>query len=220
MTQPQPPSGYSAAAVLIRFVVLLAIVVLGTLSAHALKEALNLQMMPETEQQMHRMIMGGLLLYIVLLAIPFVPGAEIGLAMLTAFGAAIVPLVYGATLLGMLLAFVIGSVLPSHTLARALSFIRLRKAADLIARAGPLPREEKLALIMEGAPPRTVALALRHRYVALAVMINIPGNVVIGGGGGIMMMAGLSRVFAPLPTFLALAVGISPIPIVVLLVGV
>lgn len=39
------------------------------------------------------------------------------------------------------------------------------------------------------------------RYVALAVLLNIPGNVVIGGGGGIAFAAGMTRLFSfPLPS--------------------
>jgi hypothetical protein len=64
-----------------------------------------------------------------------------------------------------------------------------------------------------------VGRALRHRYVALALAVNVPGNSVIGGGGGIMLMAGLSGIFAPLPTLLAIAVAVSPVPLVILLLG-
>jgi len=60
---------------------------------------------------------------------------------------------------------------------------------------------------------------LRHRYVALAVIVNVPGNAMIGGGGGIMMMAGMSGIFAPVQTFLAIAIAVSPVPVTVLLLG-
>jgi len=203
-------------AIVLRVVVLLCIVVAGTWAAHFLRDAFDLRVMPANEQQVHRAIMVGALAYIVLLAMPFVPGAEIGIAMLTAFGAAIAPLVYGATVLAMLLSYSLGRLLPITVLARLLSFLWMRRAADLVTRAAPLTCDARLALLMDGAPPRTAALALRHRYVALALAVNIPGNAVIGGGGGIMLMAGLSGIFAPLPTFLAIAVGVSPVPLAVM----
>ena len=49
--------------------------------------------------------------------------------------------------------------------------------------------------------------------------MNVPGNAVIGGGGGIMMMAGLSGIFAPLPTVLAVMLAVSPVPLAVMLFG-
>jgi hypothetical protein len=63
--------------------------------------------------------MVGLVAYIGLLAIPFVPGAEIGIAMLTAFGAAIAPLVYVATVAAMMLSYTMGRILPPTDAGRA-----------------------------------------------------------------------------------------------------
>ena len=55
---------------------------------------------------------------------------------------------------------------------------------------------------MESAPTRLLPFLLRYRYVALALAFNLPGNAVLGGGGGIAMMAGLSGIIwriAPSP---------------------
>jgi hypothetical protein len=198
---------------------LVVIVILATWAAHLLKEALDLTLMPNNETQVHRLLMLGSVAYIGLLALPFVPGAEIGLAMLTMFGAAIAPLVYAATVLAMMLSYLLGRLLPGTTLVWILSLFRMRKAADLIGRAAALPPNDRLALLMEGSPPKTVRLALRHRYVALALLVNTPGNAVIGGGGGIMMMAGMSGIFAPVQTFIAIAMAVSPVPIAIMVFG-
>lgn len=221
MTQGQTGSvGLSIASVALRVGLLLAIVVLATWGAHLLKEALNLTLMPSNEKQVHRTLMLGSVAYIGLLAIPFVPGAEIGIAMLTAFGAAIAPLVYSATVAAMMLSYLLGRLLPATLLARMLSILRLRKAADLVARAALLAPKDRLSVLLDGAPPKTVGLALRYRYVALAVLVNTPGNAVIGGGGGIMMMAGMTGIFAPVQTFISIAIAVSPVPIMVMLVGI
>ena len=103
-----------------------------------IRDALNLTIMPVNEQQVHRAIMLGTVAYIGLLALPFVPGAEIGIAMLTAFGAAIAPLVYAATVCAMMLAYLVGRLLPIGALARLLTFLRMRRAAELVERAAPL----------------------------------------------------------------------------------
>ena len=198
---------------------MLAIVVVGTWAAHLLKDTLDLTMMPSNEKQVHRLLMIGAVAYVGLLALPFVPGAEIGLAMLTAFGAAIAPLVYAATVAAMMLAYLFGRLLPAETLAWLLSKLRLRRASNLVSRAALLPPADRLDLLLDAAPPRMVGLALQHRYVALAVLVNTPGNALIGGGGGIMLMAGMSGIFAPVQTFIAIAVAVSPVPIAVMVFG-
>ncbi len=42
---------------------------------------------------------------------------------------------------------------------------------------------------------------------------------VIGGGGDIVIMAGLSGLFAPGPTFLAIMIAVSPVPAAIYLFG-
>jgi hypothetical protein len=41
----------------------------------------------------------------------------------------------------------------------------------------------------------------------------------IGGGGGIALLAGMSRLFAPLGFAISVAVAVAPIPLLVLLTG-
>lgn len=212
-------AGLTLAGIALRVLLLIAVAVAGTWAAHWVRDALDMTIMPSVEIRVHRGIMLGMFAYVVLLAIPFVPGAEIGFALLTAFGASIAPLVYVATVVSMMLAYTVGRLLPATTLVRLLSLLRMRRAAELVGRAAALPPEDRLALFLEGAPPRTVGLALRHRYVALAVIVNVPGNSVIGGGGGIMMLAGLSGIFAPVQTILAVAVAVSPVPLAIILLG-
>jgi hypothetical protein len=214
------PARYPPFSVALRIMALAALVLAATWGAHLVRDALDLRIMPGNEQAVHRAIMLGAVAYVALLAMPFVPGAEIGLAMLAAFGAAIAPLVYGATVLAMILAYGLGCALPPAALARLLGLLRLRRASALATRAAALPREERLAMLRGGAPPRLAALLLRRRYVALALAINMPGNALIGGGGGIMMMAGLSGLFAPVPTLLAVALVVSPVPVAIMLFGI
>jgi hypothetical protein len=203
----------------LRLLALVALVLTATWGAHLVRDALDLRIMPGNEQSVHRAIMLGALAYVALLAMPFVPGAEIGLAMLAAFGAAIAPLVYGATVLAMMLAYGLGCALPPMVLARLLGLLRLRRASDLATRAASLPRKDRLALLLDGSPPRVAALLLRRRYVALGLAINVPGNSLIGGGGGIMMMAGMSGLFAPVQTLLTVAIAVSPVPVAIMLFG-
>ena len=215
MTPPRQSPGLFV----LRLAVLVVVLVLATWGAHMVRDALDLQMRPDNEQQVHRALMFGAFAYVGLLAMPFVPGAEIGLAMLAAFGAGIAPLIYLATVAAMTLAYTVGRFLPISALARLLAFLRMRRAAALVARAAPLPPQDRLALLLDGQPKRALGLALRYRYLALAFAVNTPGNSIIGGGGGIMMMAGLSGIFSPLATFLTIAVAVSPVPLAMMFLG-
>lgn len=214
-----PTPGLSLGRIVVRVAILIAVLVLATWGAHMVREALNLQIRPDNEQQVHRMIMLGSAAYIGLLALPFVPGAEIGLAMLAAFGAAIAPLIYICTVASMILAYTAGRFLPIDVLRRVLSAMRLHSAADLVARAAPLSGEDRVAMLLEGQSARALRLAVRYRYIALAVAVNTPGNSIIGGGGGIMLMAGLSGIFSPLATVATIALAVSPVPLAMLFLG-
>ena len=205
-------------AIATRVIFFLALIVAATWVSHLIRDALDLRVMPNNEQAVHRAIMLGTLVYIVVLALPFMPGSEIGFAMLTAFGAAIVPLIYVATIVAMMLAYCVGRFLPMTAIVRLLNFLRLRRAADLIARAAPLSPPDRLAMLLEQRrrviwrwPFATVMWLWRfHQF---------PRQLVIGGGGGIMLLAGMSGIFTPLPTFIAIAIAVSPVPIAVLFFG-
>lgn len=211
--------GPSAGTIVLRVAILIGVLVLATWGAHAVREALNLQIRPDNEQQVHRLIMLGAVAYVALLALPFVPGAEIGLAMLAAFGPGIAPLIYVATVAAMMLAYTVGRFLPIAALERLLSLLRMRRAAALVGRAGPLSGDARLAMLLQGQSARILKLAVRHRYLALALAVNTPGNSIIGGGGGIMMMAGICGIFSPLATFATVALAVSPVPLAVMFLG-
>lgn len=75
-------------------------------------------------------------------------------------------------------------------------------------------------MLIEGQSKRSLSFFARYRYLALAMAVNTPGNSVIGGGGGIMIMAGLSGFFSPLSTFTTVALAVSLVPFAVLFLGV
>lgn len=163
---------------------------------------------------MPAMAIGLLALYTLLIALPFVPGVEIGLALLMAAGPGIAPWVYLATLLGLTLAFAAGSLIPSAPLQRILEDLRLFGPGRMLARLDPLDGEARLALLTTAAPG-WLGRAARFRYLVLALLVNLPGNAVLGGGGGILFLAGFSRLFSPLPMIATLALAVAPVPLLV-----
>lgn len=56
---------------------------------------------------------------------------------------------------------------------------------------------------------------IRYRYVVLTVLLKISGNAIIGGGDGLALVAGFSRLYAVKATVLTLALAVSPVPIMV-----
>jgi len=80
-----------------------------------------------------------------------------------------------------------------------------------------LGAEERFRFLARSTPSKIVPFLLRHRYLVLAVLFNVPGNAIIGGGGGIGLIAGMSRLF-PFPKYVLLVcLAITPVPLLFLL---
>lgn len=157
--------------------------------------------------------------YCILLAIPFVPGVEMGMMLMAIHGPSIALLVYLCTVTGLSAAFLAGRLVPLAAIARFARFLRLERVARLIDEIEAMDREERLARLMDKAPNRAIPFLLRHRHVALAVALNIPGNSVIGGGGGIALLAGSTRLFSAAGFLVAVALAVSPVPLAFYLFG-
>lgn len=174
---------------------------------------------PQGGKVMLAMMVVTVAIYVFASAIPFVPGAEIGFALLLAFGAPIAPLVYGAMVLALTIGFLLGRLVPLTVVSDALGRFGLARAAALTREMAVRPPEDSLALLVSRSPRRWVPFLLRHRYVAVFLTVNLPGNVIIGGGGGIAFLAGVSRLFS-FPRYLCtVLLAVAPIPLLVILTG-
>ena len=156
-----------------------------------------------------------LLAYAVLMAVPFVPGVEVGLTLMAMEGPWIAPWIYLATLAGLTAAFAVGDCLPYAHLHRVLADLKASRVCRFIERVQPLNRQDKLHLLQDRAPRWLRPLVSRYRYVLLAALINLPGNAFIGGGGGLLFLAGFSRLFQPVATLLTIALAVAPVPLAV-----
>ena len=165
------------------------------------------------------LLIGLLLAYAVLLAIPFMPGIEVGVSLLLLRGAEIAPFVYVSTVLGLSIAYVVGRSVPYDWLKSFFADLRMRRVCDLLDRLKPLNRAERLAILTERLPIWLQPIVGRMRYLLLALLLNIPGNMVLGGGGGLAFAAGFSRLFRPLPALLTIALAVLPVPLGVWLYG-
>jgi hypothetical protein len=135
------------------------------------------------------------------------------------FGAKVALLVYTAMVAALSLSFLAGRFVPASRLAALFGYLGLGKARDMALAMAPLAPQDRLGLLVERLPYRAVPILLRHRYLALVLLFNLPGNSVVGGGGGIAFTAGLSGLFS-LPAYLTtVMVAVAPIPLCVLAVG-
>lgn len=174
---------------------------------------------PSTEPMLHRLIMTATTVYVLLMTLPFVPGVEIGLAMMATLGPKIAPLVYASTVLALSLAFLIGRLVPEETVIQFFDFVRLKGAADMLRRLRDCKPEDRLDVLAGQTTTRLVPFMLRYRYIALMIILNLPGNAVIGGGGGISLVAGFSRLF-PFHLFVATtAIAVAPVPLFLMVSG-
>ena len=157
------------------------------------------------------------LIYASTLALPFVPGIELGLLLMVVFGPRGVVLVYVASLLGLSLSYAVGRML-----------LPVPRALPAPYGCGSLPPPKadatsSLLTLVSGirlgrwVPIRLIDWLATHRYLALAISLNLPGNGVIGGGGGIALLCGLSGQYSYRRFLLTIAVAISPLPILMLM---
>ena len=207
----------AAAGPLLRTGLRIAVIVAFALLIHQMLNWLNVQIEAQSGETARFMLTGlivlTLLVYALLIAIPFVPGIEIGLSLMLLQGPEIAPLVYLFTVIGLSLAYLIGRFVPYSYICKVLEDLRLMRACQLVQHLQPLSTGERVALLRQNLPKSIAPFVVSWRYLVLAVAINVPGNSVVGGGGGICMVAGLTRLFSPGLTFATLALAVAPVPL-------
>ena len=203
----------------LRLVVLIAILLGAVHLSAQVKDALGFDVMPHNEALMHKMILLGLLSYVLITALPFVPGAEIGMTLLTVFGAQMAPFIYLATILSLTLAYSVGRLVPLEVAARTMRALRIVRIAEFLEQLCAIDRKDRAEMLITMTGHPALQRLARHRYVALAVLINVPGNAVIGGGGGLAFAVGMSGVFSVPAFLLTVAIAVLPVPLAIFAFG-
>ncbi len=211
--------GQRIARLIWRIGIILAVVLVAKLGLDWLMAKIALLESDAAARAMIGLIVTILIGYAIILAIPFVPGVEIGIAILMIEGAQAAPFVYLATVFGLSLGFCIGQYVPLERIIRFCRDLYLHRVATLLERIETTPRENRLEA-MQDRLPRWIAPALcDYRYVTLGLAINLPGNIALGGGGGIMLAAGISRLFKTRYALLTIGLATLPVPLAVWLLG-
>ena len=152
--------------------------------------------------------------YLLLLALPFVPGVELGLLIMVFFGRDGVIAAYLATIGGLCIAYAAAWSLPNQMTSRWVTRLGLSDAAeDPGAAINGMVANAKVAGRLAG---KFRSFLLNHRYLTLAACLNLPGNSALGGGGGIAFLCGLSGQFHWRRFILTVVLATAPIPLLVL----
>jgi hypothetical protein len=184
-----------------------------------LAQQIEFQIFPRHDRLLQGMVLAAAALYLLLMALPFMPGIELGLALLVLLGSKGAVLVYACTVAALCLSFGFGRILSPRLIIRLLDRLHLYRAAALIRELQPMGCSERLQLLTARAPTCIVPFLLAHRYWAIAAALNLPGNALIGGGGGIGLVVGMSGL-VPFRHYAGLvALAVAPVPTFFLLSG-
>ena len=157
-------------------------------------------------------LFAGGMFYILLLSLPFVPGVELGLLLMYIFGKEGIVLVYLFTVSGLNLAFLMGRCLPKNRIATWLEKLGFsRFSAD----SSDVIKEmlDHSTFSEKFRKHRIGSIVLKSRYLILAVLFNLPGNYLLGGGGGISLVCGTSRHIPWKRFLLTVVLATSPVPL-------
>lgn len=206
------PEVRSRWAAFVKLGLFLTVVIMLNVGGSWLARQIDFQIFPRHDLLMQAVVWGAALLYLMLMATPFMPGIEVGLALMLMLGGKGAILVYVCTVLALSISFAAGRMLPPRMLWRVLDWFHLHRAAELVRRLEPLDPRSRLRLLEDKSPSRIAPFLLRHRYLAIAALLNLPGNALIGGGGGIGLIVGMSRLI-PFHGFIVLvACAVAPVP--------
>lgn len=198
-------------SLILLYAVLLAV---GWFAGKWLLHAVTIDVAAESPERVRAFVVMATAAFIVASAIPFVPGLEIGIGLMVIFGAKMAVLVYASLVVALTMSYLVGRFVPAKRVAAVFGYFGLSKARDLVLRLAPLDSAARIDVLTAQAPRRLVPALLCHRYAALLILFNLPGNSVIGGGGGIAF--GLSGLYT-LPGFLsALVIAAVPVPMFIL----
>lgn len=202
---------------LAKLLVFAVLIILANIGVSWIIDRLEVQIWPQHLEIVDRAVLIAVVVYVGLMATPFLPGIEIGLALMTMLGPKGVLVTYFCTLIALTISFGVGRLLPARLLVSLLEWLHLTRAAALLKNFDATPPDKRLEFLAEKAPTKAVPALLRRRFLVLALLLNLPGNALIGGGGGIAMMAGMSRLYSFPKYFFLISVAILPGPILFML---
>lgn len=171
------------------------------------------------EPVIQKMVIGAVIVFVLSAAIPFVPGAEVGFALLLIFGAQAALIVYAGMVGALLLSFGVARLVPLQVMSDLAHWLRLQRAASLVDEIAQTPLSQRADTILRRLEGQFGKKVLQNRYVLLAVLLNMPGNSLLGGGGGLAFLAGISGLYRPWAFLVTVLIAVAPFPLLFVLMG-
>ncbi len=153
------------------------------------------------------------IVYFITSGLPFVPSSEIGFGLLIIFGGEMAPMIVLVSSAGLITSFLVGKYVPKRRLAKLLEWFGLEKAPNFLIQLQGMSPQEKLDHMMQGVSKSFARSLMTYRYLGIMALLNIPGNAVIGGGGGIAFMAGVTGLFSTKGFAISAILGVLPYPL-------
>lgn len=195
-------------------VVWVGLIVLGHYLTHLDAVAIRETMADLHEGMGIRALLASAVVTAILLGLPFVPSVEMGLMMMAVFGREGAVAAWLATVAGLAMAHAAGRYMP-------VEWLRHLMERDGLLPSGGAPGDSPVVALSNRLHlsdrwgHRIGAFLLRHRYLLFAALINMPGNSVLGGGGGIALFCGFTRLYRWPIFILTVALASLPIPLLV-----
>jgi len=205
---------------LIRLTIVLVVILVLNIAGTWLGHLVNFQLFPRHDAMLHTIVMVSIFVYVLLMATPFMPGIEVGLAVMLLMGYKSALLIYLCTVLAVSISFIVGRIFPLQLVQSFFQWLYLEKASILVRQLALLNQPERLELLHRKAPAKFAPFLLKHRFITIALLLNLPGNALIGGGGGIGLLVGMSGIVPFYKYFIIVAVAVFPVPLCVYLQGV
>ncbi len=147
-------------------------IIFANIGVSRLVGALEIQIWPEHLEIVDRAVLVGVILYIVLKATPFLPGIELGLALMIMLGPKGVLVTYICTLIALTISFGLGRLVPAHALVSFLHWLHLARAAALLSSFNAVAPEKRLQYLAQRSSKRAVPALVKRRYLILALLLN------------------------------------------------
>ncbi len=151
-------------------------------------------------------------IYMVLLSIPFLPGLELGLLLMCVAGTKMVIIIYLFTVLGLTLSFLMGRWLPM----KWIQFVFRKRGASSIENQAL----SNMTLIHQHVEKRfgrrLSSFIKKYPYLIVALLLNLPGNFILGGGGGIAMLSGQNTQISLKAFVTTIVFATLPLPVLIL----
>jgi hypothetical protein len=142
---------------------------------------------------------------------PFMPGVELGVLLMCVFGKEGIVFVYLSTIVGLNLAFVMGRFVPKKWIESR--FEKLGFSRSIANQHNKIDQMLDRSIFGQKLYRNWLKpYLLKNHYLMLAVLFNVPGNSILGGGGGISLAYGYSPNVSWKRFLLTVVLATAPVP--------